>query len=1269
MKKILFFTLAFILLLSLNIKASHIAGAEITYDCLGNNRYLINLRLYWDCTGGFDPGNPQTVTLSSTCGNNLSLTLPQTNVGGTDISQLCPTAISTCSGGTNPGYNMNIYSDTVTLPPCDTWTMSWYNCCRNAAITNLSTPSSFGMYAQAKLNSVTDTCNHSPYFTSQPLPFLCVNQAFCYNFGVVEQDGDSLYYSLINAMDNGGTLLAYNAGYTPTAPIPGITINPNTGQIGFTPTNVGNYVVVVQVDEYTPSGSFIGSVMRDIQFVVYNCNNQTVGCTDGNVTGLTGTAAQTGPYSVEMCEGSSFTFSVTYTDPNAGDSLTIVSNLATVLPGSTITSSGNNPLTATISWTAPGGSANTNTSFSITIKDNACPVPGQQTFVYVIKVLPRTLGGSDKIICGNQTASLHGTGGSTFNWSVISGPLMVIGTNFSCNPCTNPIASPISTTVYEVVSNLGGTCVNKDTVTVTVVPDFFFVTTTSTDTLCLQQLVQLNITGSPAGAYSYLWSPSTYLSSTIVANPTANVTVPGTYNYIVKITSPLGCLKKDTATVTILPPIRTKVSRDTILCGSQSTPLHATGGSTFVWSVLSGPAIAVGTNFSCNPCANAVATPTATTTYLVTSNLNGTCINKDTVTVTVVPDFTNTITQSSTVTCLAQAPIQINVTTAPPGTYSYLWAATNSLNNYAIPNPLANITTPGTHVYVVSVTSSQGCVKKDSISITVTPSYPPNPIAYGYPTPICAGDTVHLGVTFGNSVPSVCGINPVGCSAPLIATVGTGTTANTSTTWPAPYGNWYTSAKQQFLFKATELNAAGVTGGKIDQLDFNVTSIPTGAITIYHQYTINMGCTNLNALTASWVGSLFNVYTPKNHTVTTGWNAHPFDNAFEWDGVSNVVVEICFNEGPPNPNYTNSCISPNTLTSFISCLYKYSDQNPMCPATSVPQTSSNRPNVKLHYCGGSPDSSRYTYSWLPSSGGVLHPHNQTTGAILPGTTNYAIVVTDTVSGCLDTAHVIITANNPTTLHVTASHDTTICPGGAIATLIATGAPNYIWSPSTGLSSTNTAITHATPTATTTYTVTGTGHCTTGPSKDSVKVSVFTGTPLHINAGIDHEVCGTDPFNLIATSSGGYGGNTYKWTIISPSVADSIQNSTSALAFVIPTNDNTNTYQVTVKDTCGNTATDQVVVIAHVECKLTIPNVFTPNGDGTNDNFIVKGTGIKIYSAVIYNRWGIKVFESTDITKPWDGKNVEDGTYYYVITAESAAGKMFDEKGFVERISK
>jgi hypothetical protein len=61
--------------------------------------------------------------------------------------------------------------------------------------------------------------------------------------------------------------------------------------------------------------------------------------------------------------------------------------------------------------------------------------------------------------------------------------------------------------------------------------------------------------------------------------------------------------------------------------------------------------------------------------------------------------------------------------------------------------------------------------------------------------------------------------------------------------------------------------------------------------------------------------------------------------------------------------------------------------------------------------------------------------------------------------------------------------------------------------------------------------------------------------------------------------------------------------------------------------------------------------------------------LKSYSASIFDRWGRKVFESVDVKQSWDGKNADDGTFYYVIKAESNAGKLFDEKGYLLRIGK
>jgi gliding motility-associated-like protein len=841
--------------LSPNIaKASHIAGGEITYNCLGGNQYEINLNLFVDCLG-FDPGASQFISFTSTCGGTASLTVNGTNPGGTEISQLCPAQIpnSTCNGGTLPGMWIFSYTGIVTLtPPCDTWTASWSTCCRNLAITNLSSASS-NYYIEATMNTATAPCNSSPAFTAQPIPYVCVGQTVNYSYGVVETDGDSLYYSLIPAMDNATTNSTYNAGYSGTSPIPGITIDPVTGLVTFTPSAVGNFVVVILVEEYDANGNLIGTVMRDIQFVVQNCTNIVPDPTGGQIANFGGSAVQTGPYAIEMCAGNSFTFDATYTDTNPTDVLTYITNLSVALPGATITSSGTNPLTISVSWTAPGTMAGTNVSFSITVQDGACPIQGQQTFVYNVDILDATTTNPDITICGTQSAQLTAYGGSIFNWSVVSGDPMTAA-NFSCNPCNNPVATPSVTTTYAVVSNLSGTCDNNDTVTVYVVPGFSYMVTQSSANSCLQDPIQLNVTAlSPAGAYTFDWTPGYYLSDSTTSNPVATFIAPGTYNY--------------------------------------------------------------------------------------------------------------------------------NVT----------------------------------------ITSSFGCVQTGAVSIYAAPAFAPQIDGTG-DTALCAGASVNLGVEFtGGGTPATCGLSVSGgCNGTSIAgTVGNVTGANTSTTWPAPYGNWYTSAKHQFLFTAAELNAAGIVGGKIDQLDFEVTAI--NGITTYHQYTIKMGCTAVNALGTTWEGGLVQVFNPKNVNVIVGWNTHVFDNAFEWDGLSNVIVEICFTEGPPYSNFTTSCITPWTTTAFTSCLYSFTDSFDMCPdLTNWITATNNRPVVRFHYCSIASDPADFTYQWtaIPAPGGITNPTSQYTTATPTGITDYVITVTNIAGGCSSTDTVHIDAINVNTLAIT-----------------------------------------------------------------------------------------------------------------------------------------------------------------------------------------------------------------------------------------------------------
>jgi gliding motility-associated-like protein len=95
-----------------------------------------------------------------------------------------------------------------------------------------------------------------------------------------------------------------------------------------------------------------------------------------------------------------------------------------------------------------------------------------------------------------------------------------------------------------------------------------------------------------------------------------------------------------------------------------------------------------------------------------------------------------------------------------------------------------------------------------------------------------------------------------------------------------------------------------------------------------------------------------------------------------------------------------------------------------------------------------------------------------------------------------------------------------------------------------------------------------------------------------------------------------------------------------------------TYTVYISDYCRNTDSLSVIIDVH-ECFPTIPNVFTPNGDGKNDSFKVIYDGPLPYHIIIFNRWGVKLFDNDNIAMPWDGyykgNKATEGTYFYVIT--------------------
>jgi gliding motility-associated-like protein len=91
------------------------------------------------------------------------------------------------------------------------------------------------------------------------------------------------------------------------------------------------------------------------------------------------------------------------------------------------------------------------------------------------------------------------------------------------------------------------------------------------------------------------------------------------------------------------------------------------------------------------------------------------------------------------------------------------------------------------------------------------------------------------------------------------------------------------------------------------------------------------------------------------------------------------------------------------------------------------------------------------------------------------------------------------------------------------------------------------------------------------------------------------------------------------------------------------------------------------------CNIYIPNVFTPNGDGKNELFFIDASGYTNYNLTIYNRWGEKVFSSTDPKILWNGKlnntgsEAPDGTYYYIFSSNDPTGKVYSTHGYLSLI--
>ncbi len=200
----------------------------------------------------------------------------------------------------------------------------------------------------------------------------------------------------------------------------------------------------------------------------------------------------------------------------------------------------------------------------------------------------------------------------------------------------------------------------------------------------------------------------------------------------------------------------------------------------------------------------------------------------------------------------------------------------------------------------------------------------------------------------------------------------------------------------------------------------------------------------------------------------------------------------------------------------------------------------------------------------------------------------------------------------------ASPDTTICPGDT-AFIWASGGVGYQWTPSSWLSHPDSSNTMAYPANSTTYTVEVTNNIGCSESLD-VTVNLYP-EPV-ANAGADLFIEFGDEVTINA-----YAGGDFYWT-----TQDTMSCYDCLNPIVSPTE--TSTYYLYVTDQNGCQNSDTVTVF--LDGVLYVPNTFTPNGDGLNDFFTIKGKEIEKFELWVFNRWGELIFTTTDMNDQWDG---------------------------------
>ncbi len=632
-KLFLIFTLSCLYLPTL---ANHILGGNISYECLGGDEYEITFTIYKDCLGATSPAPVEDLFFIPN-GCSSAFSAPSLFQSETEISDLCPSELlnSSCSGGFIPGVLELTYSVTVTLDPACTWTVSWASGGWNYFVNmdNSSLP-----FAQIETTiDPTLGCNSSIEIsdTNNDIPYYCSGEAVVNQLEVDNPDGYTLTYSLCDALTTGGVTAPYDVGngYSGAQPIPGIAIDPATGEITFTaPGQFGNYLVTICIEMYDGGGNLVGTFMQNMAYVIRLCTiSPTNFIAPGVLTANSDVTIVSGT-EVFACVGDSLCFTVSAENGNVFRTITMSSDFTTLFPGGTFTTDGTNPVTGEVCVLVDETMIG-NTDITFDVIDDGCPVPEEDQLIVAVTVSPSLeINLTDATVCNGDNIVLTATGDTDYSWNVISG---TASPSFAGTGGTQDI-TPTSPMVVEVVANnADAACNTMDTLTIDV--SLWDLDFNVTDETCNGNDGEIDLTVSGgSGNYGYDWDiPDAVEDPVGVTGGTWEVTVEDI---------DFNCFNSDTISVGTSPPPSGDITGDITICEGECTSItfNLSGTPTFDATLMD---ITSGTPVVVPPVSDAdtlQVCPTVTTVYELQS-----------------------ITDSNTPQCTYNTPSQVTVTVRP----------------------------------------------------------------------------------------------------------------------------------------------------------------------------------------------------------------------------------------------------------------------------------------------------------------------------------------------------------------------------------------------------------------------------------------------------------------------------------------------------------------------------------------------------------------------------------------------------------------------------